>query len=292
MASLKEIKGRIVSVKSTQKITEAMKMVASAKLRKVQYEIERFSPYQHRMADIFHHLLASASEEMHSPFFEAREVRRTTLLVFSSNTGLCGAFNSNIIRLLSNLLEKNREANLETLVWPIGKKAEEALRKSTLPMEIQGSRNALIDKPDFEGAKEIANRLTADFLSGQTDRVELIYNHLKNAAIQTPTKETFLPLVLPDKPGETSIPTDYLVEPDKETLLNTLIPHSLRSKLYATLLDAAAAEQAARMTAMQIATDNIDNILEELNLQYNKQRQQAISNEISDIIGGSETLNK
>jgi F-type H+-transporting ATPase subunit gamma len=290
MASLKEIKGRIASVKSTQKITEAMKMVASAKLRKVQYRIERFLPYENQLTGLLNRLLPSASEEFNSPFWEAPEAKRTAIaiVVFSSNTGLCGAFNSNIIRLLTNVLEKYRKSNCETVVWPIGKKVEEAVRKWTFPIEIQGSYTSLIDKPHFEGAKEIAKRLTADFLAGKINRVELIYNHFKSTAVQVPVEETFLPVVLPDKSAGVNFPVDYLIEPDKETLLNTLIPKSLQSKLYAILLDSVAAEQAARTVAMQIATDNIDAILDELTIRLNKQRQQAISNEILDIIGGSE----
>ncbi|MDR2389579.1 MAG: ATP synthase F1 subunit gamma [Tannerellaceae bacterium] len=292
MASLKEIKGRIASVRSTQKITEAMKLVASAKLRKIQYQTERFLPYENRLGGILHPLFCAASEGFHSPFAEVREAKRIALVVFSSNTGLCGAFNSNILRLLWEVVDKCRTSIEEILVFPIGKKAEDAVRKSPIPLAMQGSYTSLIDKPDFEGAKEIANRLTADFLAGKIDRIELIYNHFKSMAVQLPVKESFLPFALPDRPRGSHSPTDYLIEPDRETLLNALIPNLLRSKLYAILLDSTAAEQAARTVAMQIATDNVDEILEDLTLRYNKQRQQAISNEILDIIGGSEALNR
>jgi F-type H+-transporting ATPase subunit gamma len=290
MASLKEIKGRIASVKSTQKITAAMKMVASAKLRKAQYQIERFLPYESRLTGILNRFLSSASEEFNLPLSKTREVKRVAIVALSSNSSLCGAFNSNIIKLLAKALEKYRELGCETVVYPIGKKVEEAVRKETFPLEIAGSYFSLIDKPHFEGAKAIADRLIADFLVNKIDRVELIYNHFKSTAVQIPTEEVFLPVILPDQSNETGVPTDYLVEPDRETLLNTLIPRSLRSKIYAILLDSAAAEQAARTVAMQIATDNADEILDGLTIQFNKQRQQAITSELLDIIGGSEAL--
>jgi F-type H+-transporting ATPase subunit gamma len=290
MASLKEIKGRIASVKSTQKITAAMKMVASAKLRKAQYQIERFLPYESRLTAILNSFLSSASEEFNSPLSETREVKRVAIVALSSNSSLCGAFNSNIIKLLTRTLEKYRNLNCEIEVYPAGKKVEEAVKKLPFPVEIKGTYASLIDKPHFEGAKAIADRLIDDFLTKKIDRVELIFNHFKSTAVQFPTEEIFLPVVLPDKPEEKNIPTDYLVEPDKETLLHTLIPRSLRSKIYAILLDSAAAEQAARTVAMQIATDNADEILEGLTIQFNKQRQQAITSELLDIIGGSEAL--
>jgi F-type H+-transporting ATPase subunit gamma len=289
MASLKEIKGRIASIKSTQKITAAMKMVASAKLRKAQYRIERFLPYESRLTDILSRFLSSASEEFNSPLSETREVKRVAIVALSSNSSLCGAFNSNIIRVLTGTIEKYR-GNCEIEVYPIGKKIEEAVKKLSFPVKTQGSYISLIDNPHFEGAKEIADRLINDFLTNKIDRVELIYNHFKSTAIQIPLEETFLPVILPDKSKGKNIPTDYLVEPDKETLLNTLIPKSLRSKIYAILLDSAAAEQAARTVAMQIATDNADEILDGLTIQFNKQRQQAITSELLDIIGGSEAL--
>ena len=284
MASLKEIKGRITSVKSTQKITEAMKMVASAKLHKVQYQIERFLPYNNRLNDLLNRVLQSAPEELNSPFFETHEVKRVAILVFSSNNGLCGAFNTNIIKLLNATLEKYRQQHCETAVYPIGKKAEETVKKHTAPIDMQGSYTSLIDKPSFEGAKEIADQLMNDFRAGRIRQVELIYNHFKSTAVQIPVEETFLPIT---PAANKHIPAGYLIEPDKETLLNSLLPQALRSKLYAVLLDSVASEQAARMVAMQIATDNVDEILEDLTLRYNKQRQQSISNEILDIIGGS-----
>jgi len=291
MPSLKEIKGRIASVKSTKKITSAMKMIASAKLRKAQSQIEQYLPYEDRLTTILNNFLSGyGDEDFLSAFSEVREVQRVALVVLSSNSSLCGAFNSNIIRILNETVQKYRNQKCEVEVYPVGKKIEEAVRKLALPVEIKGSYIPLMDKPAFEGAKEIADSLMSDFLAKKIDRVDLIYNHFKNTAIQIPTEESFLPVDLSKQQGAKAIPTDYIIEPDRKTLLETLIPRSLRSKIYAVLLDSAAAEQGARVVAMQIATDNADELLDNLTIQYNKQRQQAITSEILDIIGGSEAL--
>jgi F-type H+-transporting ATPase subunit gamma len=301
MASLKEIKGRIASVKSTRKITAAMKMIASAKLRKAQYRIESFLPYQSRLTTILNNFLASDRNDFSSPLSENRETNRVAIVVFSSNSSLCGAFNTNAIRLLADKLKEYHSKKIEIEVYPIGKKVEEYVKKQTLPLEIHktykldpqsepASFISLMDKPAFEGAKAIADRIIADFLDKKIDKVDLLYNHFKSTGVQIPTVEQFLPLDLSAKVGGQAIPVDYIIEPDRNTLLNTLIPKSLRSKIYAVLLDSSAAEQAARTVAMQIATDNADEMLDDLTIQYNKQRQQAITSELLDIIGGSEAL--
>jgi len=291
MPSLKEIKGRIASVKSTKKITSAMKMIASAKLRKAQSQIEQYLPYEDRLTTILSDFLSGYGEEdFSSSFSDVREFQRVALVVFSSNSSLCGAFNSNIIRILNDCVQKYRNQKCEVEIYPVGKKIEEAVRKLTLQVDIKGSYISLMDKPAFDGAKEIADSLMSDFLVKKIDRVDLIYNHFKNTAIQIPTDEQFLPVDLSKQKGGQAIPTDYIIEPDRKTLLETLIPRSLRGKIYAVLLDSAAAEQGARVVAMQIATDNADELLDELTIQYNKQRQQSITSEILDIIGGSEAL--
>ena len=290
MASLKEIKGRIASVKSTQKITAAMKMVASAKLRKAQSQIERFLPYETRLTNILNSFLSSEME-FDSSLAEVREEKRLAIVVFSSNSSLCGAFNSNILKLLNGILDKYKDLQYENIdIYPIGKKVEEVVRKMALPFQIKGSYIPLMDKPNFEGAREIADSLINDFLNKKVDRVELLYNHFKSTAVQVPTDEQFLPIILSNKANKSDVQTDYIIEPDRKTLLETLIPKSLRSKIYAVLLDSAAAEQAARTVAMQIATDNANDILDELTIQFNKQRQQSITSELLDIIGGSEAL--
>ena len=290
MASLKEIKGRIASVKSTKKITSAMKMVASSKLRKAQTQIERFLPYESKVANILNDFLSGYNEEeqISSVFSEARPVVRVAIVALSSNSSLCGAFNSNIIRLLNNRIQQYSSQHAAIDVYPIGKKIETAVRKLTVPIEIKGSYIPLMDKPDFEGAKAIADMLINDFLAKKIDRVDLIYNHFKSAGVQIPTEASFLPFDLTKHQTVKSVPTDYLIEPDRQAIVESLIPYALRSKIYAILLDSVAAEHAARTVAMQIATDNADEILGELTIQYNKQRQNAITSELLDIIGGSE----
>jgi F-type H+-transporting ATPase subunit gamma len=291
MSSLKEIKGRISSVKSTQKITSAMKMVASAKLRKAQYQIDCFLPYQHKLNEMLNAFLSSVTD-FDSNLAEIREVKRVAIVVLSSNSSLCGAFNSNVLRLLKETLNKYKHLNGDAIeIYAIGKKIEEHVRKMTLPFQVKGGYTGLMDKPCFEGAKQVADALIQDFLHHKIDKVELLYNHYKSTALQVTTAEPYLPVHLTGaKPANTAVRTDYIIEPDKNTVLQSLIPKSLHGKIYAILLDSAAAEQAARVVAMQIATDNALEILEDLTIQYNKQRQQAITNELLDIIGGSEAL--
>jgi len=291
MPSLKEIKGHIASVKSTKKITSAMKMVASAKLRKAQYQIEQFLPYQLRLSNILNDFLSGYSEEEFSSVLsEVREVKRVAIVVLSSNSSLCGAFNSNMIRILNETIQKYQGLKCELKVYAVGKKVESAVQKLTIPVEMQGGYTALMEKPAFDGAKEIADLLMNDFLAKKIDRVDLIYNHFKSAGVQIPTSEQFLPVDLSKRTEGKAIPVDFLIEPDRITMLETLIPRSLRSKIFAMLLDSAAAEHAARVVAMQTATDNADEILDDLTIQFNKQRQQSITSELLDIVGGSEAL--
>ncbi len=292
MASLKEIKGRIASVKSTQKITSAMKMVASAKLRKAQQQIDRFLPYQHKLDEMLHSFLSAASEEFETNLAEQRVIKRVAIVVFSSNSSLCGAFNSNVIRLLRETISKYQPICNSIEVYPVGKKVEDYIRKAKLStVEVKESNIDLMDKPNFGGAKEIAEQLINDFLHNKVDQVVVLYNHFKSAGVQVPTNEIYLPVTLEEKQdSDKVIQTDYLIEPDREAILSSLIPKSLHSKIYAALLDSAAAEQAARVVAMQVATDNAGDLLDELTIQFNKQRQQAITSELLDIIGGSEAL--
>ncbi|MCL1942158.1 MAG: F0F1 ATP synthase subunit gamma [Candidatus Azobacteroides sp.] len=289
MASLKEVKERISSVKSTQKITGAMKMIASAKLRKAQGQIERFQPYQQRLNEILEDFLASETDFV-SPFAEKRDLKSVAVVVISSNSSLCGAFNSNIIKLFEKEWAAYRDLLRENgSIYPIGRKIYNAVVKMGLKPE--GDYFELSEKPDFEGAKAIMDLLMADFLAKKIDRVELIYTHFKSTSSQQLVCEQLLPIVLPDKKTGTTIQaTDYIVEPDKASVIASLLPKSLRSKLYAAILDSAAAEHAARTVAMQIATDNAADLLDELIVQYNKTRQQAITSELLDIVSGSEAL--
>ena len=293
MASLKEIKGRISSVKSTQKITSAMKMVSSAKLHRAQSHIERFLPYEKRLTEILGSFLASETG-FTTPLSEIREGGAVAIVAVSSNSSMCGAFNSNVIKLM---LERYREYRKtlpaeKIFIYPVGKKMEEALRKEEIAAA--GSYISLIDKPDFDTARGLVDGLVADFLDKKTDRVELVYNHFKSTAVQVPTVGCLLPVELAlegETAEEAKTPAiDYIIEPDRKTIIESLIPKSLRTKMYTVILDSAAAEQAARMLAMQIATDNAEELLDELSIQFNKQRQQAITSELLDIIGGSEAL--
>jgi F-type H+-transporting ATPase subunit gamma len=291
MASLKEIKGRIASVKSTQKITSAMKMVASAKLRKAQAKIDSFRPYQHKLNEMLRSFLASIVD-FESNLAEEREVKRVAVVALSSNSSLCGAFNSNVVKLLRETIERYKHLGYNNIeIYPIGKKVETQVRKMELPCPIMGSYIELMDKPNFEGAKQISDSLIQRFLHHAIDHVAIVYNRSKTTAIQIPTVERYLPISLKaEQPVVSALQTDYIIEPDQATVLQSLLPKSLHSKIYAVILDSAAAEQGARVVAMQIATDNAGEILDELTIQYNKQRQQAITSELLDIIGGSEAL--
>jgi len=288
MASLKEIKGRINSVKSTQKITSAMKMVSSAKLRVAQNRIENFLPYQQQLMSIMNNFLSSETDYT-SPLSIKREINAVAIVVISSNSSLCGAFNSNIIKLLNQTIKDYSHIPQEKIyIYPIGKKIEDAVKKNG--KIVQGSYIHLMEKPNFNDAKNIADTLISDFLNKKIDKVELVYNHFKSTASQVSVREQLLPVQLIPQRNTKTISSDYIVEPDKVTVLEALVPKSLRIKLYASILDSAAAEQAARTIAMQIATDNAGEILSDLTTQYNKQRQHAITSELLDIIGGSEAL--
>jgi len=284
MASLKEIKSRIQSVKSTQKITSAMKMVSSAKLRKAQNTIESFFPYEQRLNGLLNNFL-SAEEGTTSVFSEVREVKRVAIVVFSSNSSLCGGFNSNVGKLLTQTIEKYSKLGREhILVYPVGKKIAKATKK--LGVEPEGDFETMADKPNYAASAELANSLMELFQQKDVDKVELIYHHFASKSSQVLTSETFLPIQL--KPAtKGAVALDYIVEPDRPTIINELIPRVLRLKIYTALLDSNASEHAARTIAMQMATDNATDLLQELSLQYNKSRQQAITNELLDIVGGS-----
>jgi len=284
MASLKEIKSRIQSVKSTQKITSAMKMVSSAKLRKAQRTIENFFPYEQRLNGLLNNFL-SAEENNSSVFSETREVKRVAIVVFSSNSSLCGGYNSNVAKLLAQTVEKYQSLGREhILIYPVGKKVAKASRK--LGFEPEKNFEEMADKPSYAASLTLADDLIEMFRNKDIDKVELIYHHFVSKSSQVLTSEVFLPFQL-KKAGSGEIALDYIVEPDRATLMEELIPKVLRLKIYTALLDSNASEHAARTMAMQIATDNADDILQDLSLLYNKSRQQAITNELLDIVGGS-----
>ena len=284
MSSLKEIKSRIQSVKSTQKITSAMKMVSSAKLRKAQKTIENFFPYEQRMNGLLNNFL-SAEEDNASVFAENREVKRVAIIAISSNSSLCGSFNSNVIKKLNNTIERYKLLGKENiLIFPVGKKIAKACVK--LGFEPQGDFEKMAEKPTYAESLTLADEVMQLFKTNQIDKVELIYHHFKSKSTQVLTEETYLPIQLqPATKGTVAL--DYIVEPDRATIMADLIPKVLRLKVYTALLDSNASEHAARTIAMQMATDNATDLLQELSLQYNKSRQQAITNELLDIVGGS-----
>ncbi len=288
MASLKEVKGRIASVNNTQKITSAMKMVASAKLHKAQAAIESMLPYQQQMNSILTNLLG-AELSVQSPYAEQREVKRVAIVVYASNSSLCGGFNANVLRHVLAVVDEYHHLGRENiLLFPVGRKVAEGIRKEGLQTE--GDFIHLADKPNYPEAADLANDLMNRFLSRDIDRVELVYNHFHSMSSQVLTRETYLPIDL-TKMGQggeaVQTMTDYIVEPSIEAVVRELLPKVLRMKLFTVSLDSNAAEHAARTMAMQIATDNANDLLQELRLMYNKTRQQAITSELLDIVGGT-----
>lgn len=321
MPSLKEIKSRIASVNSTRKITSAMKMVASSKLHHAQTAIENMLPYENMLEHILKTFLVSAPD-VELPFDQERPVKKVALIVFSSNSSLCGGFNANIIKTMLHAIEEYRKQGLtndDIIIYPIGRKVEEKVRK--LGLRSAGSFVHLADKPNSAQCRAISVEAGTMFLEGKVDKVELIYHHFKSAGSQVLTRRTFLPIDLHDDVGadndrdlssnlatkksqeylknrnkqeeereQTTVKPlndNFLVEPDLKTVLTELVPKELHLMVYTALLDSNASEHAARMVAMQTATDNADELLRELNLQYNKSRQAAITSELLDIVGGS-----
>ena len=296
MASLKEVKTRINSVKSTRKITSAMKMVASAKLHKAQGAIENMLPYQRKLNKILTNFL-SADLPIESPYIKAREVKRVAIVAFSSNTSLCGAFNANVIKMLLQTVGEFRTLGQDNiLIFPVGKKVDEAAKR--LGFQPQETSATLSDKPSYQEASELAHRLMKMYIAGEIDRVELIYHHFKSMGVQILLRETYLPIDLThlvdgeekEKEEEVQggeIANDYIIEPSAEELIANFIPTVLSQKLFTAAVDSNASEHAARTLAMQVATDNANELIQDLTKQYNKSRQQAITNELLDIVGGS-----
>lgn len=317
MPSLKEIKTRIASVNNTRKITSAMKMVASSKLHHAQIMIENMLPYENQLEDILKTLIAS-DVDAKSIYSIKREVSRVAIIVFSSNSSLCGGFNTNIINQLHKKIKEYSDNNIDVIIYPIGRKVAEKVLK--LGLKCAGNFNNLADKPNAKDCQAIGQELYKLFMSGQLDKVDIIYHHFKSAGSQILTNKNLLPVDLENamdydhfrdlktivatektvqymrensqeqnyenKKGR-AINPNFIIEPDMETLLMTLIPSYVNLMIYTALLDSNASEHAARMVAMQTATDNADDLIYQLELQYNKSRQQAITNELLDIVGGS-----
>lgn len=342
MPSLKEIKGRINSISSTLAITSAMKMVAAAKLQKAQMAIQNMLPYERRLHSMLLDLMgavnmsAPASEEgsarlvslSNQPdhtesegaysLMAQRQVRKVAIVAFASNSSLCGAFNSNVIREATAVINEYRASGLgdaDITVYSVGRKMAEAMRKLGFPSPADFTK--MSDSPSYDAASALAQELFDGFVSGRFDKVELVYNHYKSTSSQPTTRQTYLPLSLADATADIQVgkitdsasesdtnrgaepvgapvvrqgsPTteDLIVEPSKEELIATLLPKVVRLRVFTTLLDSTAAEHAARTVAMQLATDNGNDLLQELTLEYNKGRQQKITSEILDIVGGS-----
>ncbi|MDR0811387.1 MAG: ATP synthase F1 subunit gamma [Paludibacter sp.] len=281
--TLKEIKTRIQSVKSTQKITSAMKMISSAKLRKAERKVLNFVPYQQKMNEILNNYLSSATADETSVFAQKRDVQNTGIVVFASNSSLCGAYNSTVIKRLEQSLKTHRSRRENVFVFPVGKKIRQACERTGI--KPAGVFDTLAENPDYEQTAKLAEMLMQMFVNHDIDRVKLIYFHYESKGHQTLQADTFLPVEL-NATSTGKQYSDYIIEPSREQILNSLIPKVLCSKMYAAALDACTSEQAARLLAMQTATDNADDLLQELSIQYNKSRQQAITAELLDIAGG------
>ena len=291
MANLKEVKGRIQSVVSTQQITKAMKMVAAAKLRKAQDRITQMRPYSQKLSEIIQNVSAGETDGGDNPYAEERNPERVLLVVVSSDRGLCGAFNSSVFKATKALIAQqysHAESSGNLVILPIGKKAFEHFAKRKYNVISEYSH--LMEKLNFADAKEAAEMVMAGFVGGEYDRIDIIYNEFKNVATQIVQKEQFLPIkeLELDEVEDTNV--DYIYEPSKDFIFDELIPKSLKIQFYKTLLESNASEHGARMTAMDKATENADELLKELRLTYNRTRQAAITKEILEIVGGAEAL--
>ncbi len=284
MANLKEIRNRITSVSSTMQITAAMKMVSAAKLKKAQDAITAMRPYAEKLTELLQNLSSTLDGDVGGEFTTQREVKKVLVVAITSNRGLCGAFNTNVIKEVKN--RADYYAGKQVDVFAIGKKGNDILTKT---LTVVDNQSQVFDALTFENVTKIAEILTQKFVSGEYDKIELVYNQFKNAATQIVQVEQFLPLapIKSDKPASTG---DYIFEPSKEEIVLTLIPKSLKTQLYKGVRDSFASEHGARMTAMHKATDNATELRDQLKLTYNKARQAAITNEILEIVGGAEAL--
>ena len=284
MANLKEIRNRITSVQSTMQITSAMKMVSAAKLKKAQDAITAMRPYAEKLTELLQSVSATLDGDAGGQYTSQREVNKVLIVAVTSNRGLCGAFNTNVIKQVKVVADAY--AGKQVDVFAIGKKGNDVLRKS---YNVIANRSDVFDSLTFENVAEVANLMTDKFVAGEYDKIEIVYNQFKNAATQLVMTEQFLPLA--PIQSENASAGDYIFEPSKEEIVLTLIPKSLKTQLYKSVRDSFAAEHGARMTAMHKATDNATDLRNQLKLTYNKARQAAITGEILEIVGGAEALN-
>ena len=285
MANLKEIRNRISSIASTMQITSAMKMVSAAKLKKAQDAITAMRPYADKLTELLQNLSANLDDAAGGVYANERDVNKVLIVAITSNRGLCGGFNSSIIKEITKLVD-NKYNNKEVSLYTIGKKGNDILEKSNT---VFANNNEIFDDLTFANVAVIAEELMQIYAEGNFDRIEIVYNKFKNAATQIVMNEQFLPLAKAENVSNTS--ADYLYEPSKKEIIEGLIPKSLKTQLYKAIRDSFASEHGARMTAMHKATDNAGELRDDLLLKYNKARQAAITNEILEIVGGAEALN-
>ena len=290
MGNLKEIRTRISSIESTQKITSSMKLVSAAKLRRALTAIQYLRPYSEKLNEILHNLSGSATSTEGLPLFEQRAPEKIMLVVITSNKGLCGAFNANIVKQVHALIdgpyaEQHRAGNVRLIC--IGKKGNEQLSKVYPVVQYN---ETLLDNPEFSELAAIADYLTSEFLLHNIDKVDIVYNQFLNAATQRVTVEEFLPISNLDTESTHAVNNDYIIEPSPQEVLEALIPKILKNQLYKTLSDSIASEHGARMISMTKATDNATEILRDLRLKYNNARQSSITNELIEIVSGAEAL--
>lgn len=289
MPNLKEIRARIASVASTEKITNAMKMVSAAKLKKSESITTSFLPYRDKLNEALSNYLSSLEEAVSIPLTEQREPKTVLLIGFSSSSGLCGVYNANVNKLLKKTYQEYTETlginHVEMILF--GKKINDYAKKNGI--KVTETHESLSDNLSFGMAAELSDRMVQKFLNHEADRVVMVYNHFKSAGVQTPRCETLLPLSIDSIPAGKAY--DYIVEPSKDAFVQEMVPKVIRTRFYSIMLDAFTAEHGARMTAMHIASDNANTLLQELKIQYNKARQNVITNELIDIVGGAEALN-
>lgn len=287
MPNLKEIKSRITSVKSTIQITSAMKMVSAAKLKKAQDAIIQLRPYSNKLTEIMSSVSSASEDSSQNKYSEVRDVNKTLLVPITSNRGLCGGFNANIIKKTIEI-EKELNSKSELTILSIGKKSSEFFKKNKY--NVHSTHDDVFQDVNYEDVSKIAELILNDFANEKFDKVILVYNQFKNAATQIVMQEDFLPLNKTQSENSQEA-VDYIYEPGKDEILNELIPKSLKTQLFKAILDSNASEHGARMTAMHKATDNATELKNELTLSYNKARQAAITGEILEIVGGAEALN-
>ncbi|KAB1232721.1 ATP synthase F1 subunit gamma [Chryseobacterium sp. KBW03] len=284
MANLKEIRGRITSISSTMQITRAMKMVSAAKLKKAQDAIVMLRPYSEKLQELIQNVNSSSDPDQISVYAQKREVKRILFIAVTSNRGLAGAFNSSIVKELNLQFQNNSQYEVEVL--PVGKKAFDAVRRSR---SVYANGSSVYDNLNFDAVAHITEGVMTSFREGKFDEVYVIYNKFVNAATQEVTTEQLLPILMPEN-AEPQVETDYIFEPNRAEILDNLIPKSIKTQVFKSILDSVASEHGARMTAMHKATDNAEALRNDLKIFYNKARQAAITNEILEIVSGAEAL--